>query len=165
MGRDFLVFWRLQTLDAALRHGKALDYAASNQYSRVQPGDTAWVVSVRGGRLRLAGRIVVEQVTDRDTAAQAVGTAALWQADHYILPASGTARPVADIDVHHLVPALRFTGASDRLTANEEGMVSGQQVQAMRRLAGDSPRLLAEALGEESHAARGAAPDRAIRPE
>ncbi|HMP61045.1 MAG TPA: hypothetical protein PKD86_17005 [Gemmatales bacterium] len=148
MGRDFLAFWRLDTLDAALRAGKALDYAASNQYARVQPGDTVWVVSVRGGRLRLVGRVAVDQVVDHDTAAQAVGSAGLWQADRYILPPAGTARPVADIDIHHLVPDLQFEGSSDRLTPDEDGLVSGQQLQAMRRLAGDSPRLLAEALGQ-----------------
>jgi hypothetical protein len=31
VGRDFLVFWRLATVDSALRAGKLLHYAASNQ--------------------------------------------------------------------------------------------------------------------------------------
>lgn len=148
MGNDFLAFWRLDTLDAALRGGKMLDYAASNQYSRVKVGDTVWVVSVRAGRLRLVGRVAVGQVTDRETAARVVGSAGLWQADHYILPVPGTVRPVADIDIHHLVSELQFAGASGRLTPDEEGAVNGQQLQAMRRLAGNSPQLLADALGQ-----------------
>lgn len=148
MATDFMAFWRLETLDAALRDGKRLEYAASNQYSRVAVGDTVWLVSVRAGRLRLVGRIVVGLATDRDTAVRSVGSTELWQANRYILPAPGTTHPVADIDIHHLVPDLRFSGSSDRLTADEDGAINGQQLQAMRRLTGESARLLADALGQ-----------------
>jgi hypothetical protein len=149
MSRDFLAFWRLETLDAALQAHGLINYAASNQYSRVKVGDTVWLVSVRSGRLRLIGRVVVGQVTDRDGAARLLGTDRLWAADHYILPATADIRPVVDIDIHHLVPELRFrsAGGSDRLVQDEDGAVSGQQLQALRVLAGDSPRLLSEALG------------------
>jgi hypothetical protein len=133
----------------ALRSRGSITYAASNQYDRVKVGDTVWLVSVRSGRLRLVGRVVVGQVTDRDGAARALGTDRLWDADHYILPAPNTIRQVADIDIHHLAPLLRFRSAvgSDRLVLDQDGAVNGQQLQAMRVLGGESPRLLGEALG------------------
>jgi hypothetical protein len=92
MSRDFLAFWRLETLDAALQTGSPLNYAASNQYGRVKVGDTVWLVSVRTGRLRLIGRIVVGQVTGRESAERVLGTQQLWDADHYILPVPNTIR-------------------------------------------------------------------------
>jgi hypothetical protein len=147
VGRDFLAFWRLDTVDDALRDGKMLDYAGSNQYARVESGDTVWLVTVRDGRLRLVGRILVDRVTNRDGVASVVGAGGLWPADHYILPAADTVRPVADIDIHHLVTELRSGGASDRLTLAVDGAVNGQQIQAMRLLAGNSAQLLAGALG------------------
>jgi len=149
MGRDFLTFWRVETLDAALQARESIRYAASNQYSRVRVGDTVWLVSVRSGQLRLIGRVAVGHETDRDGAARALGTDQLWDADHYILPTPDSICRVAEIDIHHLAPELRFrsAGVSDRLALDEDGAVNGQQLQAMRVLAGDSPRLLAEALG------------------
>jgi hypothetical protein len=149
MSRDFLAFWRLETLDAALRARSSLNYAASNQYGRVTVGDTVWLVSVRSGRLRLIGRIVVVQVTDRQGAERVLGSQQLWDADHYILPVPNTIRPVEDIDIHHLAPELVFrsAGGNHQLVLDEDGAVNGQQLQAMRVLAGNSPQLLTDALG------------------
>jgi hypothetical protein len=147
MQRDFLVYWRPTTLDEALASGRLFSYAASNQFDKVAAGDTVWAVSVRSGRLHLAGRLVVAQLTDRDGAGQAVGTEGLWEAEHYLLPAPGTVRPVVDIDIHHLAPQLRFEGTNDRLDLAEDGSVNAQQLQTMRLLAGNSAQLLADALG------------------
>jgi predicted transcriptional regulator len=147
MGREFLAFWRLDSVDAALRDGKLLNYGASGEYSRVEPGDTVWFVSVRNGRLRLIGRVVVDRVTDRDGAIKVIGAAGLWSASHYILAVATAVRPVVDIDIHHLVPDLRFSSSSDRLTPGEDGLVSGRPFQKMRLLAGYSAQLLADALG------------------
>jgi hypothetical protein len=148
VGHDFLAFWRLTTLDDALQGRRLLNYAASNQYTRVSSGDTVWVVTVREGRLRLVGRVVVDRVVNRDEAVQALGTADIWEADHYILPVAGTVRPVTDIDIHHLVPLLQFGGTSKQLMLDGDGRVNGQHLQAMRVLAGNSPQILADAMGE-----------------
>ena len=66
MARDFLAYWKPSTLEAELRIGGLLNHAASNQYRRVDAGDTVWLVSVLDGRLRLIGRIIVGQVVDTD---------------------------------------------------------------------------------------------------
>ena len=146
MGQDFLAFWRMETHIHYLSGGRMLDYAASIRYSRVEASDTVWIVSVRSGRLRLIGRIIIDQVTDMQEAARIIGREELWPASHYILPAPDTIRPAVDIDIHYLVPVLRFAGVNDHLKPKPDGKVSGSQFQQMRRLSGDSPRLLLDAL-------------------
>ncbi|HKA08226.1 MAG TPA: hypothetical protein VKD71_13285 [Gemmataceae bacterium] len=148
MARDFMSYWRPDTLDDEIEAGGLLQHAASNQYGRVEVGDTVWLVTTRSGQLRLIGRIVVGQITDQDGAARALGSTKLWQADYHILAADGTAREVADLDTQRLAPQLRFRSAngSDRLTIDAAGLVSAQQLQTMRLLAPNSAELLSGVL-------------------
>lgn len=148
MAQDFLSYWRPDTLDAVIESGGPLNHAASNQYGRVNNGDTVWLVTVRSGRLRLAGRIIVSQVTDQAGATRILGETDLWEADYHILSVSGTEHQVTDLDIQQLAPQLRFDSAAgnDRLNVADDGVVSPQQLQTMRVLSPTSVGLLEEVL-------------------
>jgi len=149
MATDFLAYWKPGTVDAEMNAGGPVDHAGSAQFARVQPGDAVWVVTIRGGRLLLVTSIAVGHVTSRDGAAGLLGISAgnLWDAEHHIVAAEGTAREIAESDIQHLAPRLRFVSASgnDRLTIGEDGTVYAQQLQTMRVLSPASAKLLAEA--------------------
>lgn len=140
MARNFLAYWKPSTLEAQLDLGGLLRHAASNQYRRVHVGDTVWIVSVIEGRLRLIGRIIVGRVVDQDGAAEALGVANLWKAEHHILASPGTAQEIASRDIRQLAPVLRFHSASgrDKLVVLEDGSVNAQQIQTMRVLTPES---------------------------
>ncbi|MCL6504890.1 MAG: hypothetical protein K6T86_19605 [Pirellulales bacterium] len=150
MARDFLAYWKPDTADWNVAKGGPLNHAASNQFGRVEPGDTVWLVTVRSGRLYLLGRIIVGRVTDQEGAARALHTTKdyLWEADYHIIAANGTAHEITDLDIHSLAASLRFESPTgrDRL-AVADNMVSAQQLQAMRVLSPASAELLSGALG------------------
>jgi len=148
MARDFLAYWKPDTADHNVTIGGPLNHAASNQFSRVEPGDTVWLVTVRSGRLYLLGRIIVGQVTDQEGAARALHTTDLWEADYHIIAAHGTAHEITNLDIHSLAASLRFESKTghDRL-AVADNMVRAQQLQTMRILTPASAGLLSRALG------------------
>ncbi len=148
MPRDRLAYWKPKTAAHNLEVGGALNHAASNQFHRVEEGDTVWLVFVRSGELLLLGGIKVGQVTDSEGAALALGTRDLYESDHHILAANGTAHPIQEIPITHLASRLRFEskGGSDRLKI-EAGHVNPQQLQTMRVLTQDSAEMLRETLG------------------
>lgn len=51
MSQDLLSYWKPETADVSLRGDYSLDHSASNQYWRVNVGDTVWIVTVRDGEL------------------------------------------------------------------------------------------------------------------
>ena len=161
MATDFLAYWKPSTVDAQVATGGPQNHAASEQYGRVQPGDTVWLVTVRGGRLRLVTGITVGRVTGQAGAAALLGVPAadLWEAEYHIVAAAGTGREIVERDIQHLAPRLRFVsaGGNDRLTLGDDGLVNAQQLQTMRVLSPASAGLLAEVL--QRSAEPGAAPD------
>jgi hypothetical protein len=150
MARDFLAYWKPSTVDLQLEAGGPQDHAASNQFDRVEKGDTVWLVTVRHGRLRLVTRIVVGHVTDQAGAARLLRCepADLWEADYHVVAAKGTELEIVDADVQGLAPSLRFESAAghDRLTIAEDGTVNAQQLQTMRILSPASAALLADVV-------------------
>jgi hypothetical protein len=148
--RDFLAYWKPSTLELELAAGGPLNHAASNQYARVDIGDTVWIVTVVEGRLRLVGRLTVGSIVDQDGAIQALGKPNLWPADRHILPPRDAAHEVSNKDIHHLAQELRFVsaGGKDRLAFGADGSVNPQQLQTMRVLSPDSVALLREVVGQ-----------------
>lgn len=150
MATDFLAYWKPSTVDRELKAGGPQKHAASAQYGRVQPGDTVWLVSIRGGSLRLVTSIAVGHVTGQAGAAELLGVPAdnLWEAEYHIVAAQDTAKEIGDRDIQHLAPQLRFVSANgnDRLTLKADGSVNAQQLQSMRVLSPESAQLLAGAL-------------------
>jgi hypothetical protein len=152
MSRDFLAYWKPSAVDAQLLVGGELDHAAGSQYRRTRPGDTVWLVTVRDGRLRLVTRILVEHVTDQAGAGRLLGVdpERLWAADWHIIAVKGSEWPILDVDIHDLVPSLRFESKSgrDRLAVEDDGTITAQQLQTMRVLSPGSAELLA-AVGQD----------------
>lgn len=149
MTQDLLSYWKPETADVNLELSGLLNHAASNQFHRVQIGDLVWIVTVRGGDLRLLGRIVVGEITHGAKAAKVLGTSDLWEADYHILAEAGSAHAIQDISVAYLAHQLRFRSRTgrDRLVVHNEG-VNPQQLQTMRILSSHSARLLEEALSD-----------------
>ena len=144
---DFLAYWTPATADSQRLKGGTQDHAASAQYRRVDRGDSVWLVTIRSGRLRLVTRIVVGHITDQKGAAKLLGVRPkdLWDAEYHILAVVGTACEIAERDIHHLAPQLRFesTSGNDRLIFGENGEANAQQLQTMRKLSQVSAALLA----------------------
>jgi hypothetical protein len=146
----YLNYWKPKTVELHRQEGGLWRHAASEQFSRLALGDTAWLVSVQEGRLRLVTRIVVGRITDQRGAAKLLGCkpSDLWDSSHHIIAMAGSEVGFLDVDIHHLASSLRFERARhDRLTL-DAGAVSAQQLQTMRVLSPASARLLAPASGE-----------------
>jgi hypothetical protein len=147
---DFLAYWKPSTVEAQVAAGGPQNHAASAQYARASVGDTVWLVTVRSGCLWLVTRIVVGHVTGQAGAAGLLGVPAedLWEAEYHIVSAAGMAREIAERNIQHLAPQLRFVSSSgnDRLTIGEDGAVNAQQLQTMRVLSPASVALLAAVL-------------------
>jgi hypothetical protein len=153
--QNFLSYWNPQTALSNLEEGGLLEHSASEQYQRIRPGDTVWIVTVYSGSLHLVGRIIVGYVENQSNAAEMLGTSDLWPASHHIIAAKDTAQPIKDIPIDHLADRLRFESASgrDRLVMTN-GRVRPQQLQTMRVLNTDSASLLENALHTETRSRR-----------
>ena len=67
MAKHYLSYWRPATADQNLElEDKALDHCASDQYEKLQPGDTLWLVTARDGRLHLLGRFTYSSYTEAE---------------------------------------------------------------------------------------------------
>lgn len=151
MAADYLSYWKPATVQHVLmEEGSLLNHAASEQYGRVVPGDTVWIVTAwSGGHLMLLGPILVNERTDYETAARRLGTDDLWEASHHILAPPGREVPARDVDISDLAGDLRFESKNDRLDMSNPSRVASQ-LQSMRRLTPESAALLRERWGEEA---------------
>lgn len=143
MSRHFLVY-NTPDISDEVRAGGVVRHWASNQFKRLAPGDTLWLVTVWPDEgLSLIGRIVVGQITDTVTAEKILGTDDLWEAKYHVIAAAGTEERHRVVDISDLAGDLRFESVRDRLNV-KDGMVSPTQLQTMRHLTADSVRLLEE---------------------
>ena len=151
MPADYLSYWKPATVARILEEeSPLLVHAASEQYGRVAPRDTVWIVTTwPGGQLMLLGRIIVHLVTDHVTAARLLGTDDLWDATYHILAVPGLAEVARDVDLTDLAPALRFESRQrDRLDLSLSTKL-GSQLQSMRHLTAGSASLLRQRWGED----------------
>jgi hypothetical protein len=138
--------------------------AASQQFGRLRVGDTVWIATAPSGRLTLVGKLVVGEITDREGAAARLGVEPddLWDADHHILAADGTADLLREIDVSHVAAELRFESTtSDRLRL-EKGRVNPSQLQSLRRLTAEFADLL-QSIWNDAVAAEDAEGEETLR--
>lgn len=126
--------------------GKPIDHAGSSQFDRVTPGDVVWIVTLRQGRLKLLGRIIVSAIITRDEAEKRF--ADVYHAPLHIVAKGGTAKVLEEHDIQEIAPRLRFNSVHDRLTIDTLGRTDGTQLQALRELRPQSAKLLANVLGE-----------------
>lgn len=143
MSRHYLLYWKLKTVEYHY-YGEALDHLTSDQLKKVEAGDVVWVVTVRGGDLLLAGRLIVGAITDESEADEVFDPldpfAARWHATAQV----GTAEAMQLINLTELAVtmSLRFQSSADRLRLNRAGRLNPMSLYHMRQLTDESAALL-----------------------
>ncbi|MGB1288886.1 MAG: HNH endonuclease [Aggregatilineales bacterium] len=128
------------------------DYAADSALEKVKPGDVLWLVNVYLGDLLLLGRLGVEVVVDNiDIAQQLVDPVpGTWQeADWYAIANPYRIESTREVVITHLAERLRFHSKHDRLEVIDG--VDARQLAPLRRLTGDSAKLLEEIWYSEEY--------------
>jgi hypothetical protein len=146
MAKHFLSYWKPSTVDNDGR--SALMHSASNQYGRVDIGDTVWIVTLREGELELYGKLVVAKVCDQITAAIELKSDDLWDASHHIIAKNGGLYPVK-MNIQKLAQKVRFNSATGKTKLElVEGETNPAQLQTMRELTFESGQMLEKAFQE-----------------
>jgi hypothetical protein len=140
--RHFLQYWKSNEADMVV--GKPLDHAGSTQFTRVRRDDIVWIVTLRKGRLKLLGRIVVSEIISRAEAQKRFTD--VYGAPFHIAAKSGTVKILAEHDIQDIAPDLRFDSGHDRLTLESPTKTDGKQLQSLRELRPESAKLLADFL-------------------
>ncbi len=137
----YLIYWKLTPYQRQnLADMRPTTYVASNQLSRVKPGDVLWIVNVYLGQLLLLGRLQVETVVSDSEIAQELADADAedWhEADYYAIANRYTLEPMREVDITPFVIDLRFRGANERLNG-----VDAQQLRAIRELVPETAKLI-----------------------
>lgn len=151
MARNFLLFWRPETVESHLNDNYLLNHAGSNQLNRAAAGDTLWIVTTgEGDELCLAGRLKVGAVVRLAEACRRLGRADLWASDWHALAAPGTAQRMCGIGLGNAAADLRFCGMNETncLTLTISGGVHPSQLKIMRQLDSASSLMLAQLYSE-----------------
>jgi hypothetical protein len=139
----FLQYWKTYNPEKEL--GIPLDFAASAQFKRVEPGDTLWIVALRQQRLTLLGRLIVGRVVSRREAIKELGDR-VYDAPLVALATPGTGQDIIEADVQELASHLRFKSSQDRLVLPDPERTDGQQLQSIRELTLESSNALQSVL-------------------
>ena len=149
MPTHFLFYFRFNSFNVRLiqRRQRICRYAGSNQFSRVKPGDTLYIVTRRQDtkHLYLIARLIATDVLRRLEAAYWLSERPeqLWPADLYAVAQDSAAEPFKMIDLMPWVENLRFVSTPDRDHLQiVNGTVNPQQLQTMRHLEPASAALL-----------------------
>lgn len=146
---DYMAYWKTDQVRAAIEEaadGHMVDHAASEQFGKVQPGDTVWIVNIEKGthRFLLVARIEVGAVVDQREANRVLKARYgdeydVYRAAHHLLVIEGSEEPAYEIPLDPVARQLRFVApqSRDRLTITD-GHVDQQQVRAVRELTPDT---------------------------
>ena len=145
---DFLYYWGAEAAERELARGDVpFDYGGSEQFKRLSPGDTVWLVTSWTGKdLTLVGRLRVAEVLGQ-AAARKLGRP-LWHASYHAFAPAGAAEYLREVDITDLAAGLRFLSPNDRLTI-KDGRIDRNQLQTMRTLTGEAAALLRGRWDEE----------------
>jgi hypothetical protein len=144
--RSFTTYWKNKTWNEhalEIPGGDPLDHTASNNFRDrgVSAGDSVYVVTVKQGRLLVAGKMIVGQVCGRADAENILGTTNLWDAqDHLIASASTPIDWELEIPIDE-VENLEFIGSAGArvpLVFKYPGYIDQQTLRGIRRLTSDS---------------------------
>lgn len=146
MARNFLLFWRPETVNSHLMENYLLNHAGSNQLSRAAAGDVLWIVTTgEGDELCLAGRLKVGAVVSLAEAKRRLGREDLWASRYHALAAPGSARRMCGLGLIEIAHELRFVDAgATHLFVSARGGVTSEQLRTMRELDDFSSRLLSD---------------------
>ncbi len=150
MARNFLLYWRPETVESHLSENYLLDHAGSNQLNRAAAGDTLWIVTTgEADELGLAGKLQVGAVVSLAEAKRRLGRNDLWASRWHALSAAGTARRMFGLSLIEIAHQLRFVDAgAAQLFVSAHGGVSSDQLRRMRELDGASGRLLSRMFNQ-----------------
>jgi hypothetical protein len=146
---DYMAYWKTDQVHAALEdaaRGHMVDHAASEQFGKVQPGDTVWIVNIEKGTHRFllvarieVGAVVGQREANRVLKARYGDDYDVYRATHHLLTIEGSQEPAREIPLDPVARQLRFVApqSRDRLTITA-GQVDQQQVRAVRGLTPDT---------------------------
>jgi hypothetical protein len=142
---DYMAYWKTIQVRMALEEaarGQAIDHAASEQFGKVRPGDTVWIVNIEKGthRFLLVGRLEVGAVVGQREANRLLKTRYgdeydVYEASYHLLAIDGSEEPAREIPLDPVARRLRFVSPApkDRLAIDDE-KVDAQQVRSLREL-------------------------------
>lgn len=146
---DYMAYWKTDQVHAALEdaaRGHMVDHAASEQFGKVQTGDTVWIVNIEKGTHRFllvarieVGAVVGQREANRVLKARYGEDYDVYRATHHLLAIEGSQEPAREIPLDPVARQLRFVApqSRDRLTITA-GQVDQQQVRAVRGLTPDT---------------------------
>jgi hypothetical protein len=111
----FLQYWKNYNPEYGL--GTPLNFTASAQFKKLNPGDTLWIVALREHKLTLLGRLVVGDIVPRERAMELLGNR-VYDAPLVALAELGTEHGIIETDIQELASQLRFESPHDRLDPN-----------------------------------------------
>ena len=143
MAKNFLLYWRPETVESHLSENYLLNHAGSNQLARAQTGDILWIVTTgEADELGLAGRLKVGALVSLEEACRRLGRNDLWTSRRHALAAPGIAQRMCGLSLMEIAHELRFVhdGAA-QLFVSKFGGVSAEQLRRMRELDASSSRF------------------------
>ncbi len=144
-------YWKREMVEQG--EGTFVGHSASGVFRRsgVQPGDRLYVISVAGGRLRIVGRLDVEDVVNQKRADELFGRPVWEGAEHVIArPGSGTPRRTdAYLAAHGLVD-VEFVDADGDIVPPKLNLAGHPDVlwlQGVREITARTALLFDQVLG------------------
>lgn len=142
-------FWRTDIN----QEGEPLQASGSNLFRKrgVAPGDSLYVLSLRGGALLFGGRMTVGDIVSRDEAVRLRGNESLYDASEWVIAVEGSG---TNLDLHReLAPEvareLQFVSATTKpkgLFFVSPTQLDVQATRGVRELTLESARLLDRTL-------------------
>lgn len=137
MSKHFLRYWISRDGDWSVLHQKYMEYSASDQYDRVDFGDVIWAVvrDKSNKHLILIGRMTVDWIGSKVEASRKLQMAQEDMYDAKLYVTCKNPETYDYIDLNGIAHQIRFiSNTNDRLNLDDDGLVSPQQLQAMREL-------------------------------
>jgi hypothetical protein len=146
---DYMAYWKTNQVRAATKEaagGHMIDHAASQQFGKVQPGDTVWIVNIEKGTHRFllvarieVGAVIGQREANRVLKARYGDGYDVYRAAHHLLAIEGSEETAREIPLDPIARQLRFVApqSRDRLKITD-GQVDQQQVRAVRELTPDT---------------------------
>jgi hypothetical protein len=147
--RSFALYWTAEGYKG-LTVGEPLRYAAGKSFTEygLSTGDRLYVFNILHGGLRLLGMFVLDRIVTRDEARKLFDVR--WDGDEYLVArdGQGTVFDIRDVP-DDVARSLRFIAnrGSVGLKFRPDGKLDGQTLRSVRRLTGESVKVLDDILG------------------
>lgn len=147
-------YWKRERAEDG--EGTFVGHSASSVFRQrgVKSGDRMYVISVLGGRLRVIGRLDVEDVVTQKRADELFGRHVWEGTDHVVArPGSGTPRRLDAFVPDARLDELEFVGPDGDVIAakvNRLGHVDVLNLQGLREITPRAAKLLDQLLGLKS---------------